>query len=241
MKVSERIATVDRIGRELQARFSYDEIDSYLSAFGIERPNNISVNSKWVYSKTALRDAPLATILEIISDLDLGSLGFAVAQHLPPKNWESTQCFRLFISHIAKEKTKATRLKETLVPFGITAFVAHQDIHPTKEWQNEIERALNCMDAFLAIHTVGFSSSYWTQQEIGFAVARGVKIISLRMGEDPTGFISKRQALPRLQRSAEEIAQEIDYLLQGDSLTEDRLKSAKLSAGVHDGDEAIPF
>jgi hypothetical protein len=47
------------------------------------------------------------------------------------------------------------------------------------------------MDAFLAIHTPGFKDSFWTQQEIGFAVGRGVKIISFKMGEDPTGFISK--------------------------------------------------
>jgi hypothetical protein len=57
------------------------------------------------------------------------------------------------------------------------------------------------MDAFLAIHTEGFSKSVWTQQEIGFAGARGVKIISFKMGEDPTGFISKHQALPRLNRT----------------------------------------
>ena len=62
------------------------------------------------------------------------------------------------------------------------------------------------MDAFIAIHTPGFSASFWTQQEVGFAVGRGVKIISLRMGEDPTGFISKHQALARRQRTAEEIA-----------------------------------
>jgi hypothetical protein len=55
----------------------------------------------------------------------------------------------------------------------------------------------------------GFSNSYWTQQETGFAVGRGVKIILFKMGEDPTGFISK-QALARRQHKAEEIAAEVD-------------------------------
>jgi len=64
------------------------------------------------------------------------------------------------------------------------------------------------MDAFLAIHTLGFKDSFWTQQEIGFAVGRSMKIISFKMGEDPTGFISKHQALPRRGRTAEEIARE---------------------------------
>ena len=80
------------------------------------------------------------------------------------------------------------RLKTCLSAYAMDGFVAHQDIHPTLEWQVEIERALRNMDAFIAIHTKGFSGSIWTQQEIGFAVARDVKIISLKMGEDPTGL-----------------------------------------------------
>jgi hypothetical protein len=51
-----------------------------------------------------------------------------------------------------------------------------------------------------------------------------VKIVSLKMGEDPTGFISKHQALPRLNRMAEEIAKEINTLLLSDEQTSTRLK-----------------
>ena len=83
------------------------------------------------------------------------------------------------------------------------------------------------MDAFLAIHTLGFKDSFWTQQEIGFAVGRGVKIISFKMGEDPTGFISKKQALPRRNRTAEQIAREVDLLLSSDELTSSKLSQAK--------------
>jgi hypothetical protein len=57
-------------------------------------------------------------------------------------------------------------------------------------------------------------------------VARGVKIISFKMGEDPTGFISKQQALPRLNRAAEDIAKEVNALLSSDDLTAGRLKYA---------------
>jgi hypothetical protein len=66
--------------------------------------------------------------------------------------------------------------------------VAHEDIHPTLEWQVEIERALYNMDAFLAIHTPGFKDSFWTQQEIGFAVGRGMKIF-------PSRWVKTRQVL----------------------------------------------
>jgi hypothetical protein len=60
-------------------------------------------------------------------------------------------------------------------------------------WQDEVERALFTMDALFAVHTPGFSKSVWSQQEIGFALGRGVKVISFKMGENPTGFISKHR------------------------------------------------
>ena len=210
MKVSERMALVDKIGRELQSRFTFSEIDEYLTASEIALPQNVTANSKWVYSVAALAPLPLSKVVEVADDLGIGAQGAVLS---PPSNWSNTSLFRLFISHISKEKIKATRLKECLVPYGISGFVAHEDIHPTLEWQDEITRALFHMDAFIAMHTPGFSASHWTQQEIGFAVGRGVKIISLKMGEDPTGFISRRQALPRLKKTAEEIAKEIDHLL----------------------------
>jgi hypothetical protein len=97
------------------------------------------------------------------------------------------------------------------------------------------------MQAFIAIHTKGFSQSVWTQQEVGFAVARGVKLISLKMGEDPTGFISKQQALPRRDRSAEEIAKEIDGILSGDERTATKSLEAKRARGIVALDDEIPF
>ena len=144
-----------------------------------------------------------------------------------PTNWINPQRFRMFISHIAIHKDKATRLKSCLIRYSIDGFVAHEDIEPTLEWQVEVEKALRTMDAFLAIHTIGFAKSIWTQQEIGYAVGRGVKIISLQMGEDPTGFISKHQALRRGGRRAEEIATEIDGILAKDPITKDKLRAAK--------------
>lgn len=82
---------------------------------------------------------------------------------------------------------------------GMTTFVSHTDIEPTREWQREIEKALSTMDLFLAILTQEFKSSDWCGQEIGFAFARGIRIISIRLqatnGIDPYGFIAKNQAL----------------------------------------------
>ncbi len=131
--------------------------------------------------KRTLRGLDAAVLIRIAEDLEVSIPGTRATVLRPPRIWPDDMKFRQFISHIAEQKDKAMRLRACLETYGISGFVAHEDIHPTAEWQTEIERALNVMDAFLAIHTKGFSNSYWTQQEIGYAVARGVKIISLKM------------------------------------------------------------
>lgn len=103
--------------------------------------------------------------------------------------------YRVFLSHKAEEKLRAAELKEKLNTFGFSCFVAHEDIHPTEEWQGEIECALKSMDAFIALMTEKFHKSSWTDQEVGFAFGRDVPIIAVRMGADPRGFIGKFQAL----------------------------------------------
>jgi len=103
--------------------------------------------------------------------------------------------FRVFLTHKAEVKKQTSDLKERLRLFGISCFVAHEDIHPTKEWQTEIENALFSMDALVALMTDEFHDSLWTDQEVGCAFGRGVPIISVKLGRDPYGFIGKFQAL----------------------------------------------
>jgi len=111
-----------------------------------------------------------------------------------PSFWQSGY-FRLFITHVATHKAEAHELKEHLAQFQIAAFVAHDDIEPTKEWQTEIERALRTMDALVAMISTDFLGSRWCDQEVGIAIGRGKLIIPLRAGADPHGFLGKYQAL----------------------------------------------
>lgn len=112
--------------------------------------------------------------------------------------------FRVFLSHKSEVKHETAELKKQLSAFGVSCFVAHEDIHPTKPWQDEIELALTSMDGFIALMTDGFHNSEWTDQEVGFAFARGIPILSVRMGKDPYGFIGKFQALTSSWSSAAE-------------------------------------
>jgi hypothetical protein len=227
MRATERLDLLERIGSELQKRYTFNEVDAFFAALGIRTSDFEWGGSKRIYAKEVLAYVPEADVLRVAAELDLVALGAPVRAMEPPANWRDTKRFRLFISHISKDKLIATRLKEVLAHYDIAGFVAHEDIHPTLAWQDEIERALQTMDAMVAVHTVGFSTSYWTQQEIGFALGRRTKIISFKYGEGPTGFIGKHQALPRLKRNAEQVAAEIDRLLAGDPRTTDRLQEAK--------------
>jgi hypothetical protein len=240
MRVKQRLELIDKIGRELQAKYGYGDIDLFLKAFGVSPPTEVHTNSKWVYSKEALKDADEKVLTAIAEELELNIPSipsFAVA---PPQVWQQEDVFRLFISHIAIHKDKAKRLKGTLAPYHIAGFVAHEDITPTYEWQKEVERALFTMDAMLTIHTRGFSESVWTQQEIGFALGRGVKVMSLRMDEDPKGFISKDQSILRRGRDAVGVAQEIAAILTSDAATKARMAEVKSKYQKVEDDE-IPF
>lgn len=103
--------------------------------------------------------------------------------------------YRIFISHKAEEKITASNIKNTLEQYGISCFVAHEDIKPTREWINIIESALTTMDMLVALMTKDFHNSNWTDQEIGFAMGRNVPIIAIKLGLPPYGFIGKYQAL----------------------------------------------
>lgn len=131
--------------------------------------------------------------------------------------------FRIFLSHKSAVKKETADLKDRLRLFGISCFVAHEDIHPTKAWQDEIENALASMDGFVALMTADFHDSDWTDQEVGFAFARGVPLIAVRLGKDPYGFIGKFQALSSSWLTA---AEDIVKIL----IKNDRMFSAYIQA-----------
>lgn len=152
------------------------------------------------------------------------------------------QGFRLFLSHKAEIKKKAADLKSRLEVFGISCFVAHADIHPTKEWQTEIENALFSMDALLALMTDEFHDSDWTDQEVGVAFGRGVPIISLRLGKDPYGFIGKFQALScSLEAAPKEI---VKILIKRERMLTAYISAVKNCRSFDEGNtlsEVLPF
>lgn len=228
MRRLEKIELIDRIGRELQSRMSYPDIDVYMAACDVDTSKKTSdVNSKWVYVKELLANEPEAKVLEIADELELEHDYAAASGALPADAtfWKPGM-LRLFLSHTHHHKESTARLQQALWQYGVTSFVAHEDIDPTKEWLQEIEKGLSSMDTLAAILTPEFSSSSWTDHEVGIAVGRGVLVIPIRKGLDPYGFIGKYQGYQAAAKTVGDVAKAIFDILAKNSKTKSKLADA---------------
>lgn len=139
--------------------------------------------------------------------------------------WQNRR-FRLFMSHLASDKVRASELQQALDHYYISSFVAHVDIEPTREWQSEIELALNSCHALSALLIHGFHESKWTDQEIGVVMGRGKLIIPIRLGMDPYGFIGKYQGIQGVNKSTGELARDIFTVLKSNKSTQRYISEA---------------
>jgi hypothetical protein len=150
--------------------------------------------------------------------------------------WEPHH-FRLFLSHLSSFKKTTAVLQAALRRFGISAFVAHVDIEPTREWQDEIEAGLFSMDALVAIVMPGFKESNWTDQEVGVAVGRGVLVIPVIRGLNPYGFIAKYQGLQANGKSVTQVALSIFEVLVASPKTRGRMLTCLVDVTLQSRDE----
>jgi hypothetical protein len=112
-----------------------------------------------------------------------------------------------------------------LARYGVAAFVAHDAIRATKQWEREIVRALRTCDALCAVLTADFSESLWCDQEVGFVLGRGQLVIPLRVDTNPYGFIGGVQGVPVRPRAL--VLEVVDSLL--DALLTSDLTSQSIS------------
>lgn len=107
-----------------------------------------------------------------------------------------TDKLKLFISHRDSKKVEAKNLAKQLEPYGITCFVAHDTIEPMSLWKDEILKALQTMEAFVCFITADFYESEWTNQELGYAIAKGAPVYLYSHDKsDPKGFKLDIQAI----------------------------------------------
>jgi len=136
--------------------------------------------------------------------------------------------FKLFISHLAIYKSFAEELQHSLEIYNITAFVAHKDIKPSQDWEEEIKDRLRTCDSLIAILHSDFHNSDWTDQEIGIAIGLNKMVASINLGSMPYGFLERFQALNGNGKVSNQIAQEIYEMLRDNKATQKKYQERLL-------------
>lgn len=221
---SDRIKIIAEAGQRLSGE-EWPLIDLTLSQFGL--PTTDTWSDK--------KDAYVIEMASKASDDVLIALahhiGFEVSTPKPgidPPFWKDGHV-RVFLSHLSDHRDFAAELQEAMESYGLTAFVAHNDIEPTTEWQNEIETALSTSEVLIALMHGGFKESNWTDQEVGFAMGRGLPVFSVRFDQDPYGFIGRFQAFNGNGKTAGDLAKEIFDVLRQHKQTERRMAEVLVS------------
>lgn len=217
MRKVERMEIIDRCARSLANR-TWGDIDFILGMFDLRTTDLWNDPSEHNYVREMLASRPYndGALIELDDYLH------GKPTHNPTEEpWEGALC-HIFISHIAEQKSLAAQIAGSLNWLGYDGFVAHQDIHPGKEWIDVIKAALYSCHALIALLHNGFKESVWCDQEIGIAIGRNVPVIPIRFDIDPYGFMGSIQAInasTERDKVAPSIASEITRILLGDKRT----------------------
>ncbi len=205
LSASKRISLLKEISTRLQVE-EWSLIDLTLSQFGLPTTDSWQHN-KNDYVIQMAKGGKDSVLVELAQHI-----GFLIEEvpkpGIDPPFWRK-RMFRVFVTHLAAEKMLAAQLQEALLEYGISGFVAHNDIEPTLEWQTQIETALATADSLVAMLHPAFHLSDWTDQEIGFAMGRGLPVFAVSYGKDPYGFVARFQAFVGGGKTPEELAREL--------------------------------
>ncbi len=222
LTISQRIDAIKQIAERLRTE-SWAIIDLTLKQIGAPEID-WSGSNEIAYIIARINDLSDGTLTELGQHL-----GFEFqnngASNIEPSFWHK-DFFRVFVSHLATEKKWAAELQTSLLRYGITSFVAHNDIVPTEEWQNQIELALFTCDALVALLHDKFHDSNWTDQEIGFAMGRAVPVFAVRLGQTPYGFIGRFQAFNGMGLSPAKLAEDLFETYIKNKQTKQRMSAA---------------
>ena len=110
--------------------------------------------------------------------------------------WQPVDAPRIFLSHHSSAANEVEDLSRMLEVFGFACFIAHDSIQPSRTWLPEVKKALRTCDFLVAYITQGFGDSPWTAQEVGWALGRGLVVVSVcPFGSAPQGFLAEYQAI----------------------------------------------
>lgn len=227
MRPIDRVRAINTLKDHINKEMDWEDVRLFFSMMQLEEPELGSGYSKAELIRGFLNECNEAQLFNIASQLSLDTIEPKPTEliTLGASTYWLTDHFRVFISHVHSVKTQAHALKESLRSYGVSAFVAHDDIKVSAKWRDEILKSLYSMDACVAILTKDFAASKWTDQEVGIAVCRDVLIVPINKEILPYGFIEELQAIKSNGMKTGQVAAKIFEVICESPKTKERMIS----------------
>ena len=179
MKPGERIPLITASADALLPRLD-DDAAIVLHQFGADLGGSYT-------SEPSTRKAWLRWTIGELDDESLHALhDFLVGRDQAPVSvsvdddpW-GDQPLRVFLSHKWEDAEWVASLRDVLAKYGTTAFVAHKDITPSRQWREVIKAGLRSCHMLVAVLHEDFHKSQWCDQEVGWALGRGIPVATIR-------------------------------------------------------------
>jgi hypothetical protein len=231
---SQRVKVIQDVASHLGAE-GWTTIDLVLSQFGFPTTNEWQSGTS-SYVIKMIEDASDEQLIElgqhfgmVFEGKELNSAPDKLSEY-----WENGH-LRVFISHLTGHKQQAADIRIAMGKYGMSGFVAHEDINPTSEWQIEIETALTTCDLLVALIHPEFVASKWCDQEIGYALGRGIPVFAVRLGADPHGFVSRFQAFSGYGKTPIQLAKELFEAAIDHKKLQDKMADVVIDLFVNSG------
>lgn len=234
---SQRVKVIKDVADQLVAD-DWTTVDLTLKQFGQPIKDEWSGNIK-SYVIAMISDATDDDLIELGQHFGMLSAGeHASVAALETPYWQEGQ-LKVFISHLTSERKEAANIQTGLARYGMSGFVAHNDINPTVEWQIEIETALATCDMLVALIHPDFVKSAWCDQEIGYALGRGVPVFTVRCGADPHGFVGRFQAFNGNGKTPSQISKELFEAAIAHKKLQERMADIVIDLFINSGTFAL--
>jgi len=199
MKPGERIRLIKEAAESLHQR-PWHEVQLTLRVHGLR---TYELDDQWspdelTYCAQQIEEAEDHTLLDLHEYL-LGEDAAPGQQQTSDRPWGSNPV-AVFISHCHEDAEFVGRMRDVLATkYGIDAFIAHSDIDPSKKWRDTIRAALASCHFMVAVLHARFHESQWCDQEVGWAMGRGIPVMPVRRqahhGQRRDGFLEEHQDL----------------------------------------------
>ncbi len=186
--------------------WTFDRTNLLLGECGFQRLDPYDNNGEFTFADSIreISDSDLIEMYSIVTDTDVDDVD-AYIDTTNSSLWKSGYV-RVFLSHSAAHKQFIGHVADELAVSGIHAFVAHDTMEYEEPWQDQIEHGLRTMQAFVAIIHPEFLPSAWCQQQVGWALGRGVPRNAIRYPSDPAGFVGRTQWPQAAEMNDREVA-----------------------------------